>query len=99
MSLGEAEAPDRGRLEVDLDEHRRLISDDPGVGAGPGLDVRRCRLEDLTVVKLDVRPLGEEAGVSMLTSRRTDEWHDANRPAHPRRIDRSLDPGVADLAD
>ena len=99
--LGDAEADRRGRLEVDLDEHRRVVADHPGVMARGDIDHGRGgEVDGAPVGVLEVHAaVDEEAGVGVHAQVGADERAEVGGPAHPRRVDRPLDAGVADLGD
>lgn len=69
MSLGKAEAAGGVPFGVEVDEHRRLVADHPGVVAGLESDHRRCLVREGAAVgvgALDV-PARKEANVGVLT--------------------------------
>ena len=99
--LGDAEADRRRRLEVDLDEHRCVVADHPGVMARCDVDHRRRgEVHGAPVGVLEAHAaVDEEPGVGVHARVRTDERAEVGRPAHPCRVDRTLDACVTDLGD
>src|SRR5262249_60962023 len=100
MGVRHAETGDRIALEVELDQHDRLVADHPAIVPGlDGDDLRRAVLDDAAVGVLDVDLAArEEADVRVHAEVGADDRLHVDRPAKAGRIDHALDarpPGSA----
>src|SRR5437773_3786686 len=93
MGVGHPEATYRIALEVELDQHDRLVADDPTVMARRDLDnLRRFVFRNAAIAVRNVDlPRGEEAGVRVHTEVGSDRRFHVDRPAESRRVDHALD--------
>jgi hypothetical protein len=91
------EPADRVALEVDLDQHHRLLADNPTVVAGiDSHDLRRLVFDDAAIGVLDVDlSAGQEADVSVQAEISADHRLHVDRPSEPWRINHALDARVA----
>ena len=98
VGVGDTETRDGVSEEVDLDEHGGLIAWHPRIVARRDIDhCRRLQFDDATIRVLEVeRAVGEEADVGVLARLGADQRPEVDGPPQTRRVDRSLDPGVAD---
>ncbi|HYU41497.1 MAG TPA: hypothetical protein VEQ84_05060 [Vicinamibacteria bacterium] len=97
MHLGDAEAPRRLTLGIELDDDRRLAPHDPRIVARlDDEDSRRAELEFAAVRVFAANvALGEEAEVRMHAVGSADDGLHVRRPAEARRVDRALHAAVS----
>src|SRR6516225_5061523 len=101
VSLGHSEATNRVILEVEFDQHRRLITHHPAIMARLDDDyLGSLELHDAPIGKLHVNlAASEEADMCMHAVVCADNRFDVRRPPKSRRIDRPLNPRSTCLCD
>jgi len=87
------------RQSLEIDQHHRLVADDPGVvPRGQGRDVAGFAIQLGAVVHLDMQHAGDVVlQMRRLTTRRLGDWLHAGRPSPARLQGRTTDRRTADL--